>query len=134
MKREKIKVPRGTARKLRRADITVFKAEREKRSREAASAGTHTVNFAPRQGKASERNPHGHSVATVTDMGNGSYVVRQYDWTATYPANVPCPHRNEIGSPRTFATYGAAKELADEINRIEAPTPKPLRRIAESLA
>lgn len=126
MKREKIKVPRGTARRLRRADMSIFRAEREKR-REAASAGTHTFNQAARGAHPTERNPNGHSVATVTDMRNGEYVVRQYDWSSTYPANVPCPHRNEIAAPRHFRTYGAAKELSDAINRIEAPAPKPLR-------
>lgn len=126
MKREKIKVPRGTARRLRRADMSIFRAERDKR-REAESAGTHTFNQAARTSRPAERNPHGHSVATVTDMRNGEYVVRQYDWTATYPANVPSPLRNEIAAPRYFRTYGAAKELSDEINRIEAPKPKPLR-------
>lgn len=128
MKREKIKVPRGTARRLRRADITVFKAEREKR-KQAFSAGTHTVKFYPGGGRAPERNPHAHSVATVTDMGDGTYHVRQYDYSSAYPANVPCPLRNEIAARRILNTFGAAKECADEINRIEVPAPKPLRHI-----
>ena len=127
MKREKLKTPRGTARRLRRSDMSVFRAEREKRG-EASSAGTHTFNVSTvRGGRAPERNPHHHSVATVTDMGNGTYQVRQYDWTHDYPANVPCPRRNLIGSILHFATYGAAKEHADEINRITVAGPKPLR-------
>ena len=125
MKREKIKVPRGTARRLRRQDMAIFRAERDKR-RESADASTISYNLAPTRGKAIERNPHGQSVATVTDLG-GQYVVRQYDWSSAYPANVPCPLRQEIGAKRYFATYGAAKEYADEINRITVPAPKPLR-------
>lgn len=130
MKREKIKTPRGTARKLRRADITVFKAEREKRRSKEFSAGTHTVNWAGPQGRSPERNPHFHSVATVTDLRNGQYVVRQYDWTNDYPANVPAPLRHEIGARQYFDTYGSAKEVSDEINRIMVPEPRPLRRVA----
>jgi len=128
MKREKIKVPRGTARRLRRADITVFKAERLKR-RAATGSITHSVTWA-QQVKAADRNPHAHAVATVTALPDGQYVVRQYEWTATYPANVPAPHRNEVAVPQYFSTYGAAKECADEINRITVPEPRPLRKAA----
>ena len=126
MKRERIKTPRGTARRLRRSDMSVFRNERDKK-READSAGTHTFNTYPRRGIPAERNPHQHSVATVTDMRNGLFLLRQYDWTKDYPANVPAPHRYEVGVPRHFDTYGAAKEAADEINRIAVPEPKPLR-------
>ena len=126
MKREKIKTPRGTARRLRRADMGVFRNERDKR-READSAGTHTFNTYPRRGIPAERNPHGHSVATVTDLRDGHYVVRQYDWSKDYPANVPCPLRKEIGAQRHFRSYGPAKEMSDEINHITVPTLKPLR-------
>lgn len=129
MKREKIKTPRGTARRLRRSDMSVFRNERDKK-RESDSAGTHTFNTAPRRPQLREASPHAHSVATVTDMRNGEYVVRQYDYSKDYPANVPCPLRNPVAAPRYFATYGAAKELADEINRIEVAQYKPLRLAA----
>lgn len=125
MKREKIKTPRGTARKLRRADMSVFRAERDKR-REAENPGTHTAHFAVARGRAPERNPHGHSVATVTDMGDGQYVVRTYGWTPSYPANVPCPLREEVAVSQWFNTYGSAKEAADEINHITVAPYKPL--------
>ena len=42
MKREKIKTTRGTARRLRRRDMSVFRAEREKRQR--LHAGTTRIN------------------------------------------------------------------------------------------
>lgn len=129
MKREKIKVPRGTARKLRRMDMAVFRNERAKR-KEAENPGTHTFKVYPRAGRAPERNPHFHSVATVTDMGNGQHVVRQYAWSIDYPANVPAPHREEVAERRYFSTYGAAKEVADEINHIRVAEYKPLRAAA----
>ena len=118
MKRERVKTPRGTARKLRRQDMSIFRAERDKR-RDAADASTITFNTYPGSGgRTKERNPHHHSVATVTDMRDGTFVVRQYDWTLDYPANVPCPCRREVSVPKDFATFGHAKTLADEINRI----------------
>ena len=117
MKREHIKTARGTARRLRRQDMSIFRAERDKR-RDAV--GAVDIQYKVFQGpiRAREGNPHNHAVATVTDVGNGGYVVRQYGWTNAYPANVPCPCREEVAMPREFRTYGAAKGCADEINRI----------------
>ena len=118
MKRERIKTTKGTTRRMRRQDMSIFRAERDKR-KASADASTFTYNLAPRgRGPAKERNPHHHSVATVTDMRNGQFVVRQYAWTLDYPANVPSPGREEVAEPRYFVNFGHAKDLADEINRI----------------
>jgi hypothetical protein len=129
MKREKIKTPRGTARELRRADMSIFRAERDKR-RESENPGTHTFKVAAHGGgRSPERNPHHHSVATVTDMRDGTYVMSQYDYSQDYPANVPSPHRALL-SRKVFHTYGAAKEASDEINRITVAEYKPLPKAA----
>ena len=117
MKHERIKKPHGTARKLRRQDMSIFRAEREKR-RESATVVDFNYKVFLGPIRAREGNPHNHTVATVTDRGNGEYIVRQYAWTNSYPANVPCPCREEVAVPKEFRTYGAAKECADEINRI----------------
>jgi hypothetical protein len=115
---EKMKVARGTARKFRRMSMDVFRQEQSRRAKAAADAVTITYNLAGHRGTHRELNQHLHDVATITDLRNGLFVVRRYQSTPDYPANVPAPHRKLLFR-YPVVTKNKAVTDAERINAIE---------------
>ena len=113
-----MKTVKGTARKLRRADITVFKALREKKL-SSLPKSTHHCNFAPKRGAMREGNPHLHDVATVCAVAPGLALVTTWESTTDFPANVPCFGRAKKYSYGIMGR-GAALQIAAKINQPNA--------------